>query len=138
MRLYLDSSAIIYSIEGMPQFRDAAVRWIERVESEGQLLTSQLARLECRVKPMRDGNAEILARFDALFSSPNLIVRHIDTGIIDRATQIRAEHGFRTPDAIHLATAIAESADVFLTGDDALARFTQLRIVVLEPYELPQ
>jgi hypothetical protein len=31
------------------------------------VLTSQLSRLECRSKPLRDGDAEILAQYDALF-----------------------------------------------------------------------
>jgi hypothetical protein len=30
MRLYLDANPIVYSIEGVPEFRLAALSWIER------------------------------------------------------------------------------------------------------------
>jgi predicted nucleic acid-binding protein len=32
MRLYLDANPIIYSVEGVPGFRQAALAWIERAE----------------------------------------------------------------------------------------------------------
>jgi predicted nucleic acid-binding protein len=45
-----------------------------------------------------------------------------------RATELRAAHGLKTPDAIHLATAIEERADLFLTGDANLARCPGLHL----------
>jgi len=53
--------------------------------------------------------------------------------VIERATELRAQHGFKTPDAIHLATAMIQAADVFLTGDAALKRCPGLQVVVLDP-----
>ena len=44
----------------------------------------------------------------------------------------RVWHRFRTPDAIHLATAIEEHADVFLTGDDDLKRCTEVKVETLQ------
>ncbi len=46
---------------------------------------------------------------------------HISTPVIERATTLRAVHNLKTADAIHLATALAERADLFLTGDAAIA-----------------
>ena len=70
MRLYLDACAIIYAIEGQPSVRAAAVRLIEQAEtaSAGLVITSHLSRLECRVRPLRDANHPLLARFEAFFS----------------------------------------------------------------------
>jgi len=45
---------------------------------------------------------------------------------------LRAGYGFKTPDAIHLASAIEAKAGIFLTGDGALARCTELAVEVLE------
>jgi predicted nucleic acid-binding protein len=131
MRLYVDANAIIYSIEGLPQFREIAVRWIERAQADGPLITSQLSRLECRVKPLREDNRDVLARFDSFFASPALFIRAVDAVVIDLATEIRATHGFKTPDAIHLATATAEGCDTFLTGDTSLARYPNLDVIML-------
>ena len=50
---YLDTSAIIYFIEGSATVRTRVAALIAPVEGEpmGRLITSRLARLECRVKP---------------------------------------------------------------------------------------
>jgi len=133
MRLYLDASAIIYSIEGAPLVREAAVRFAEQAEAarDGLVITSQLSRLECRVKPLRDGAMDLLAHFDAFFSRRRLLLAEVSARVIERATELRAQHGFKTPDAIHLATALGQAADIFLTGDAGLRRCPGLQVVVL-------
>jgi predicted nucleic acid-binding protein len=131
MRLYLDTSAIIYSVEGIREAREAALGWIQKAEMGGLIVTSHLSRLECRVRPLRDRNDVLLARYDALFTGRGLDLRPIDIEIIDRATEIRARHGFKTPDAIHMATAVAAACDVFLTGDIALTRYQELKVEIV-------
>jgi predicted nucleic acid-binding protein len=133
MRLYLDANAIIYSVEGLPGFRAGVSRWIEQAEAAAALLiTSRLSLLECRVGPLRQGDQGALARYDAFFSGDNLAVFDISSDVIDRATDMRVRYGFRSPDAIHLATAILLDADVFLTGDGRLDRCTEVRVVVIK------
>jgi predicted nucleic acid-binding protein len=133
MRLYLDACCIIYAIEGLPQFRDPVVARLTQVESrpDGLLITSRLSRLECRTKPLRNQQQDVLGYYDGFFSRKPLVVTEISAAVIDRATALRAAHGFKTPDAIHLATAIEEKADVFLTGDAALARCPNLRVELI-------
>jgi uncharacterized protein len=132
MRLYLDANPIIYSIEGVPEFRAAALAWIERAEAaSGAVITSRLSRLECRVRPLRDGNTELLTRFEGFFAREGLDLAEITPEVVETATALRAAHGFRPPDAIHLATAILAKADVFLTGDRNLGRCPGLEVEVL-------
>jgi predicted nucleic acid-binding protein len=96
-----------------------------------RLATSRLSRLECRSKPIRDRDAALLARYDATFTNARIV--EVTAAIIERATELRARYGFRSPDAIHLATAIDGGADVFLTGDTELARCTEIAVNVLAP-----
>jgi uncharacterized protein len=132
MRLYLDANPIIYGIEGVPKFRAAALDWLERAEAAGGVvITSRLSRLECRVRPLREGNAELLARFEGFFARDGLELAEITAEVIEAATSLRAAHSFRPPDAIHLATALLAKADTFLTGDRDLARCPGLRVEVL-------
>jgi predicted nucleic acid-binding protein len=51
--------------------------------------------------------------------------------VIERATDLRASYGFKTPDALHLASAIEEKADVFITGDSKLAKCKEIRVEVV-------
>ena len=132
MRLYLDANSIIYSVEGVPAFQARVAGWVRQVEEEaGLLITSRLSLLECRVGPLRQGDAATLARYDDFFSGDNLGVFDISSDVIDRATDLRVRYGFRSPDAIHLATALLIEANVFLTADARLARCAEMRVVVL-------
>jgi predicted nucleic acid-binding protein len=131
--LYLDASAIIYSIEGVPQFREPVLAWIDRAGRvvDGQILTSRISRLECRSKPLATGNQALLARYDAFLGT--LKLGSLTDELVERATDIRARFSLRSVDALHLATAISEQASVFLTGDGRLDRCTELNVVVLQP-----
>ena len=53
--------------------------------------------------------------------------------VIDRATELRARHGVRTPDALHLAAAVASGCDVFLTNDLRLAHVPGIPVEVVAP-----
>ncbi len=131
-RLYLDANSIIYSIEGTLEFRGQALGWIKQAETaDGVVVTSRRSRLECRVKPLRDGDADLLARFDGLFARDVLEMVDVTSEVIERATELRAAHNFRTPDAIHLASALVAGADVFLTGDRDLAKCPGLKVELL-------
>ncbi len=132
-RVYLDASGIIYFVEAESPFHAAAVQSVARFrgDPESRLVTSLLSRLECRVKPVRDSDQALVAKYDAFFKRRRLIIGDVTAAVIERATDLRARHRFRTPDAIHLATAIEEHADLFLTGDDDLTRCTDVKVEVL-------
>jgi predicted nucleic acid-binding protein len=129
--VYLDSCCFIYLVEGQPPWRAAVETRLRGLQATTNILTSQLARLECRTKPMRDGDTSLLGRYDSLFAASRLIVAELSPAIIDRATTVRARYGFKSPDAIHLATAIEKGAVEFWTGDASLARCVEVRVVVL-------
>lgn len=135
MQLYLDANAIIYAIEGIPAFRAAALAYVIKAEQmpDGEILTSRLSRMECRVRPLRDGNQALLEKYDLFLTRSTVRVLEMDAAVVERATELRALHGFKTPDALHLATAIVAGADVFLTGDGQLARCNDVRVEILRP-----
>ena len=57
----------------------------------------------------------------------------IDATIAQKAAQIRAEYrGFKTMDALQLASACVYGCDVFLTNDKQLRQFAELNCVVLD------
>ena len=49
--------------------------------------------------------------------------------LLEQAVSLRARFGLRSADAVHLATAIAHNADVFLACDRQLARCTDINVV---------
>ena len=133
MWVYLDACSIIYLLEAASPFHEAATARISELLLEGRasLITSRLSRMECRVLPLRAGDVRLLEQYELFFSRRRVSVVDISGEVIERATEIRATHEFRTPDAIHLATALTENATLFVTGDKALAKYKGLRVEVL-------
>jgi predicted nucleic acid-binding protein len=126
MRYYLDAAPIIYLVEQMQPFA-TAVRG--KLAAPGlTLVTSELTRLECRVLPLRNGNTKLLQDFDDYFANSIAELVPLTRDVIDRATEIRAQYGFKTPDSLHLAAAVITNCDVFLTNDHRLNRFTGITI----------
>jgi uncharacterized protein len=126
MRYYLDAAPIIYLIEQSQPFA-TAIR--SKLAAPGIVpITSELSRLECRVKPMRDGNQALLQDFNDYFANTIAEIFPLTRDVVDLATEIRAQYNFKTPDALHLAAAVISNCDVFLTNDQRLNRFTGISI----------
>ena len=129
-RVSLDAAPVIYAVEQVPGY-GAAVD--ARLAAFGVMpVTSELTRLECRVKPLREGDTEPLADLDAFVADAVTVVA-LTREVIDRATELRARHGVKTPDAIHLAAAGASGCEVFLTNDHRLAHVPGISVEVVMP-----
>ena len=131
VRLYLDAAPLIYTVEQVSGYAaavDARLSAAEVVQ-----VASDLTRMECRVKPLRDGNGELLKDYDDYFEGAVAELVALSSEVIDRATAIRAQYGFKTPDAIHLAAAVTSGCTVFLTNDHRLDRFPDITVEVIRP-----
>jgi predicted nucleic acid-binding protein len=131
-RAYLDACVAIYYVE------HHAVLYPRISASlfppEGQLIVpvfSDLTRLECRVLPLRQRDHELLARYDAFFDLTDSVRAVIDRAVFDLAAELRAQHGIKTPDALHLAAAVRAGCDDFWTNDNRLAKAAEGRIAVV-------
>ena len=82
-------------------------------------MVSDLVRLECRVVPVRNGDSELLGRFNQPFGDMGLVP--MNRAVFERAAELRARHRIKTPDALHLAAALEHGCDEFWTNDDRLA-----------------
>ena len=133
--VYLDACTIIYLIEGAPAFQASAAAFVSPYQSDPstRLMTSRLSRMECRVKPLREGQTALLAVYESFFSARRMQVAEVSSAVIERATELRVRYQVRTPDALHLATAIESGAVAFLTGDTNLKRCKELNVQVIAP-----
>ena len=131
MRLYLDSAPLIYLIESVSPYAEALA---QRLALPGvEQVCSDLTRLECRVKPMQDGQTALLTAFDTYFADIINDYVPLSRAVMDKATELRAQYGFKTPDAIHLGAAIIGRCDLFLTNDGQLSRCREITVEVLIP-----
>lgn len=100
------------------------------LESGASVFTSEIARVEFGSAVRRasgTGRARrwqrILGQFDADCAAGTVTLLALrGDDILRRAYEIVTEHPIRTLDAIHLAVALEEDPDVFLTRDEPQAR----------------
>ena len=132
-RVYLDSDCIIYAVERHPIF--AALLdpfWLQVQNGLATVVTSELAICETQVLPRRLGNAALLSAFDHFFARPELSLIPISRDLLRETARLRAIHtGLRTPDAIHLATAVESGCVAFITNDRRLNGIVTIPIFVL-------
>ncbi len=132
MLVFVDANILIYHLEANPDLGERASARLATLHAAGdQVVVSDLIRMECRVGPLKSGDAALLAGYDGFFSARDVQVVGLTRTVCDRAAAIRAAHGFRTPDALNLAAAMESGCGVFLTNDSRLARFTDLTVETL-------
>ncbi|MBK8393852.1 MAG: type II toxin-antitoxin system VapC family toxin [Leptospiraceae bacterium] len=133
MKIYLDACYIIYLLEGTEEFqKKAKENFLKYVAENSIVCCSQLSKLECLVKPTRDKEDETIKLYQSFFSSTGFQFIPISEEVIDTATALRATYNFKTPDSIHLASAISVNADIFLTGDGKLKACSEIKVDSLE------
>lgn len=123
-RILLDSVAVVYFLERNPRYFQAAAEWMERVAA-GRIaaVASALLLAEVLVPAYRAGNAGAARQArTALERIPNFELLQVSASIADAAARLRAAHGLRTPDALHVATALDQRVDCLVTNDRRLRR----------------
>ena len=131
MKLYLDTAPFIYAIEEVAPWAQLVQ---VRISLPGvQVVTSDLAVLEYRVKPLRLGHKQLLDSYEKFFDEGLTELLPLSHAVMLQAAVLRATYKWlRTPDAIHLAAAIASDCDVFLTNDLRLGRCTEIPVESLQ------
>jgi len=72
-----------------------------------------------------------LAQFDVFFSGVEISLIEVTASVVELATEIRAKHNLKTPDALHYASAMEARANVFLTGDRVFERCSDVAVEIL-------
>lgn len=117
-QVYLDANILIRMVESAPDDR-AAIRsaLAPHVEQGAVFITSQLSLAEVLVHPIRKKDSARIARYQRLLTD-FVAAQPVSREVLLTAARLRAQTpALRTPDAIHLATALLAAAEVFLTGD---------------------
>ncbi len=120
----LDTVSIVYFLERHPVFFQTAKDLFRRIEG-GEIsgLISSLVFAELLVPAYREGRTALADNIVKILSNfPNLATFPVSPEISQKAAEIRVTQNLRTPDAIHLATALVGKADCFVTNDRGLER----------------
>ncbi|MGM0577128.1 MAG: type II toxin-antitoxin system VapC family toxin [Myxococcota bacterium] len=129
----IDTAVFIYFMEDHAVYAPLVAPLFEALDrGEVQAATSALTLLEVLVVPYRRGDAGLAERYEALLTrGRGLEVVDPTRPILRAAANLRAVTGVKTPDALHLASAMAHGCSTFLTNDRDLPRLPSLRVVQL-------
>ena len=131
--IYIDSSALIYSVEqAAPYYKLLRPLWEKAGAQEITIVTSALTVTEALVKPMRDRNQEVVQQYDEVFSSDEITLLQPDTRTFRLAGEIRATLNLKTADAIHAATALQHQCTAFVTNDTDFNKVPQINPIILK------
>lgn len=135
--VYVDANCVIYAVERVTPFA-GQLEPLWRAARAGRLriVTSQLTLMEVLVRPLREQNRQLASLLRAfLLHSSECELITFNASTFERAAQLRAEFGVRTPDALHAATALESAVVAFVTNDASFRRVPNLS--VFAPSALP-
>lgn len=132
-RIYLDSSAVIYSVERIePYLTLLAPIWQQAEAGQFTLVSSELVLAETLVHPLRRHLPTVEAAYRNLFAVPEVRLAPATRQLWEDCARLRAATGLKTADALHAVTALQANCDLFITNDGDFRRVEGLPLVVLE------
>jgi predicted nucleic acid-binding protein len=130
--IYFDTAPIIYSVEKHDDYWHLLLPlWRSLKSQEIAIVTSELTLLETLIQPIRQSNQTLITAYETLLTKTEINVFPITRDVLREAANLRAKQNFKTPDAIHSATAAAANCTYFLTNDSAFQRLSSLQVIVL-------
>ena len=132
-KVFLDTAPVVYYVEAHPTFGEIARTAFTAIgDKQIQAIVSPVTLAECIALPIRLGQLDVQKIYKNLLTNTDGIsMVDIDAAIGEQAAELRIRYGFKLPDALQVATAIAFGCDAFLTNDAALKRVKELRTIVL-------
>lgn len=132
----VDTAVFIYFIEEEPRFLPHILPLFEEADGgKRELVTSALTLLEVLVVPYRAGNRQLAERYELLLTrSRGIRMTELSRDQLRAAAQLRAAIGVRTPDALHIVSALTTGCKTFVTNDRRLPRVPGLRVIQLSSY----
>mgnify|MGYP001567559551 CR=1 FL=1 len=131
--VFLDTSAFIYHVEKHSDYFPLTNELFAAIDRGEKLaITSPVTVVEVLTKPFEKHDLAVVEEYrKRLLLHPQVKSRSIDNEVATEAARIRANFGIKkTPDALQLAVAKLERAQVFLTNDKELKRFTEIQVVL--------
>lgn len=118
LSIYLDSCLAIYLVEENASFA-AKLENALAVNSDAAFCISPLTEMECLVMPLRQQNKLLIAKFENWFHTVKVLP--LESEVFRHAAQLRADfNSLKTPDALHLTTALHHNCNEFWTNDNRL------------------
>ena len=121
-RVYLDVNVFIYAIEEYEKYISVSKALLSEIDRGSiRAVTSELSLAETLVHPLKQNRPDRVSVYEGLLRSRiSFDVVPVSRVVLRRAAELRATHGNKLPDAIHVATAALASCGYFISEDAGL------------------
>lgn len=127
----LDSNIFIYNLEQNSQYSTYTdIIFKQLINNKLKALTNIISLTEILSFPNIDNLSKQIT--EDFLSTPNLKIIDIDLQVALEAARIRRKYNFRLPDAIQLATAKIGKVQAFISNDQKLKQFKEVKVISLE------
>ena len=136
-KIALDSSCFIYHIGKNRQYIELTRIIFKELlpKATVKAIGSTLILAEILTKPYKLDRPDLALAYKTLIQvMPNFYLFAPNEQICDHAARIRSKYGFKTPDAIHIATAIEEGASTIVGNDKKWKRVKEIKTIILEDF----
>ena len=136
-KIAIDSSCFIYHIEENRKYIELTRIIFKELLPKANLQASgsTIIITEILTKPYQLGRSDLALAYKTLIQAiPNFSMLAPNEHICDHAARIRSEYGFKTPDAIHIATAIEENAQAIVGNDKRWQQVKEIKTIILEDF----
>lgn len=130
-RVYFDVNPIIYFIEQNSSFFTAVTPIFEML-GRGEILayTSEFSLAEILIKPIRDDLSDVIHAHKELLLDPQLFtLTKVTRETFLEAAQLGGKSGMRIPDAIHVASALENHCQFFITNDQKIRSHGRMTVI---------
>jgi predicted nucleic acid-binding protein len=131
--VYFDANIFIYLLEYHPDLGEVCLSIVQSaVDKELDGYSGDLVLAELLVKPLKENNARAVKAVKDIFSQETRIQLLAHTrSTFEAAAHLRANYKIKLADALHLATAIENRIEVFLTNDREIPAMTEINVMQL-------
>jgi len=131
-RVYLDTAPVIYSVEKHADYWQTLIPlWQLLKAREIEVFTSELTLLETLVQPIKQNNQKLISAYESLLTATDINLLPISLEILRKSANLRATQNLKTPDAIHVSTAIDSNCAFFITNDGGFKRLSNINVIIL-------
>lgn len=132
--IYVDSVVFIYLLENSSIFSASAIALFRQFEENPYTVyTSVVTLTEILVKPIAAQNDVLQSSYTHLLETSGFVTLvSVSREVAVLAARLRATYTLRTPDALHIATALTMGCQAFITNDNALKRVSDISVLTLD------
>lgn len=129
----IDTTILIYLLEEHPRYLSETEKLFQKIrEGSYEAVFSIIGMIELLTGVKKKSRYDLADSYrNQLAHFPHFHIFSIDETIVDLASDLRARHAIKTPDAIHLATSIRHGAQLFISNDKALKKVKEIKVKLL-------